>query len=182
MIKSGRTGRGVYYSLNPTYKGDIRGHETYNEISKGDFMPAIGEMRVMMHQMAEIVSGKRNVMDPQNGYTVTSRSVSSIKYSKYIVKVSLMLLRDFFWRLKMKYVVFSFHPLVLFYMLGIVLTPIGLFGGLFALYYKYVIGGDLFVRGALSLLVFIIGVQFLLFAMLFDMQVDNSERRSGRWE
>jgi hypothetical protein len=29
MIKSGRTGGGVYYSLNPTYKGDIRGHETY---------------------------------------------------------------------------------------------------------------------------------------------------------
>jgi len=28
LIKSGRTGRGVYYSLNPTYKGDIRGHET----------------------------------------------------------------------------------------------------------------------------------------------------------
>ena len=28
LIKSGRTGRGVYYSLNLTYKGDIRGHET----------------------------------------------------------------------------------------------------------------------------------------------------------
>ena len=105
---------------------------------------------------------------------------SSIKYSKYIVKVSWMLLRNFFWRLKMKYVVLSFHPLVLFYMLGIILTPLGFFGGLFTLYYKFVIGGDLFVRGALSLLVFIIGVQFLLFAMLFDMQVDNSEGR--RWD
>jgi hypothetical protein len=91
-----------------------------------------------------------------------------------------MLLRDFFWRLKMKYVVLSFHPLVLFYMLGIILTPIGFFGGLFTLYYKFVVGGDLFVRGALSLLVFILGVQFLLFAMLFDMQVDHSESRSGR--
>ena len=110
------------------------------------------------------------------------RETSSIKYSKYIVKVSIMLLRKFFWRLEMKYVVFSFHPLVLFYILGIVLTPIGLFGGLFALYYKYVIGGALFVRGALSLLVFIIGVQFLLFAMLFDMQVNDRESRSGRWD
>ena len=110
------------------------------------------------------------------------REKSSIKYSKYIVKVSIMLLRTFFWRLEMKYVVFSFHPLVLFYMLGIVLTPIGIFGGLFALYYKYVIGGPLFVRGVLSLLVFIIGVQFLLFAMLFDMQVNDRESRSGRWD
>ena len=107
---------------------------------------------------------------------------SSIKYSKYIVKVSLMLLRNFFWRLKMKYIVFSFHPLILFYMLGIVLTPIGIFGGLFALYYKYVIGGPLFIRGVLSLLLFIIGVQFLLFAMLFDMQVNDRESRSGMWD
>jgi glycosyltransferase involved in cell wall biosynthesis len=179
----------------------------------------------MLTFLTKIGSGYWQMMDPQNGYTVTSRSVlerislepiypyygylndilvklnvygyrvvdivmparygrerSSIKYSKYIVKVSWMLLRDFFWRLKMKYVILSFHPLVLFYMLGIVLAPIGLFGGLFTLYYKFVIGGGLFVRGALSLLVFIIGVQFLLFAMLFDMQVDNSESRSGRWE
>jgi hypothetical protein len=91
-----------------------------------------------------------------------------------------MLLRDFFWRLKMKYVVFSFHPLVLFYILGIILVPIGFFGGLFSIYYKFVVGGSLFVRGALSLLVFIIGVQLLLFAMLFDMQVDHSESRGGR--
>jgi hypothetical protein len=27
MIKSGRTSRGVYYILNPTYKGDIRGQK-----------------------------------------------------------------------------------------------------------------------------------------------------------
>jgi len=27
LIKNGRTGKGVYYSLNPTYKGDIRGHK-----------------------------------------------------------------------------------------------------------------------------------------------------------
>ena len=105
---------------------------------------------------------------------------SKIKYSKYIIKVSLMLLKDFFWRLKMKYVVLSFHPLVLFYMLGIVLTPIGFLGGLFTLYYKYAIGGAFFIRGTLSLLVFIIGVQFLLFAMLFDMQVNDKEGR--RWD
>ena len=106
---------------------------------------------------------------------------SKIKYSKYIPKVSYLLLRDFFWRLKMKYIILSFHPLVLFYFLGIILTPIGFFGGLYSLYYKFVLGGSLFVRGALSLLVFIVGIQFLFFAMLFDMQVTNSEKRDTRW-
>ncbi|RLG24788.1 glycosyltransferase family 2 protein [Methanosarcinales archaeon] len=110
------------------------------------------------------------------------REKSKIKYSKYIVKVSPMLLRDFLWRLKMKYVLLSFHPLVLFYALGVVLMPIGLLGGLYTLYYKFVMDGSLFVRGVLSLLLFIVGMQFLLFAMLFDMEMDMSERGSGRWE
>jgi glycosyltransferase involved in cell wall biosynthesis len=104
---------------------------------------------------------------------------SSIKYGTYIVKISLMLLRNFFWRLKMKYIILSFNPLVFFYILGIILTPIGFIAGIYALHHKYVVGGSLFVRGVLSLLIFIIGIQFLSFAMLFDMQIDNSERRSN---
>jgi hypothetical protein len=93
-----------------------------------------------------------------------------------------MLLKDFFWRLKMKYIVLSFHPLVMFYTLGIILTPLGFLGGLYSIYYKFVEGGPMFVRGVLSLLLFILGVQFLLFAMLFDMEVDNSEQRGGRYK
>jgi len=108
------------------------------------------------------------------------REKSGIKYSKYIPKVSWMLLNDFFWRLKIKYVMLSFHPLVLFYTLGIILTPLGFIGGLYALHHKYVMAGSLFVRGVLSLLLFILGLQFLLFAMLFDMEMDRSERGSGR--
>lgn len=105
------------------------------------------------------------------------RERSKIKYSTYIPRVSWLLLKDFFWRLKMKYVVFSFHPLVFFYIFGIILTPIGLLGILYSLYYKYVLGGDLFIRIALSLLLFMIGIQFLFFAMLFDTQVNEIENR-----
>lgn len=105
---------------------------------------------------------------------------SRIKYSKYIPKVSYLLLKNFFWRLKMKHTILSFHPLVLFYIFGIILTPIGFFCGLCSLYYKFVLGEPLFVRGVLSLLLFILGIQFLFFAMLFDMQVNNSENRTGK--
>jgi len=109
------------------------------------------------------------------------REKSGIRYSKYIVKVSRMLLKDFFWRLKMKYVVLSFHPLVLFYTFGIILTPIGLLTGLYSLYYKFVMGGSLFIRLTLAFLLFMVGIQFLLFAMLFDMEMDRSEGGSERW-
>jgi len=110
------------------------------------------------------------------------REESGIRYSVYIPKVSWMLLKDFFWRLKMKYVVLSFHPLVFFYLFGIILTPMGLLGVLYSLYYKFVQGGDLFIRLALSSLLFIVGVQFLLFAMQFDMQVNERESRNRRWD
>lgn len=98
---------------------------------------------------------------------------SKIRYGNYIPKVSWLLLKDFFWRLKMKYIWLSFHPLVLFYILGFILVPIGVLGGLYSLYFKFILGDSLFIRGVLSLLVFIIGMQFLFFAMLFDMQANN---------
>lgn len=97
---------------------------------------------------------------------------SKIKYGRYMFKVSWLLLKNFLWRLKMKYLWLSFHPLILFYAFGIILAPIGLFGGAYSLYFKFVLGGSIFVRGVLSLLLFIIGIQFLSFAMFFDMQAN----------
>lgn len=104
---------------------------------------------------------------------------SKIRYRKFIPRVSWLLLKDFFWRLKMKYVIFSFHPLVLFYILGIILIPMSIFGGIYSIYYKFILGGAVFVRGALSMLLFIIGLHFLLFAMLFDMQNANQNASSN---
>ena len=99
---------------------------------------------------------------------------SKIRYASYIVRVSLMLLRNFFWRLKMKYVILSFNPMVLFYLAGLVITPISIVFGVYSLYYYFVLGGPLFIRAALSLLLFIVGMQFLFFAMLFDMQNEKN--------
>lgn len=53
---------------------------------------------------------------------------SSIKYRTYIRKVSGMLLRNFFWRLKVKYLVLDFHPLALFYLFGMFTSSLGLVG------------------------------------------------------
>ena len=66
---------------------------------------------------------------------------SGIRYKTYIHKVSWMLLKNFFWRLKMKYVVLSFHPLVFFYTLGIVLTPLGILGGWVVRFVLQICGG-----------------------------------------
>lgn len=105
---------------------------------------------------------------------------SDIRYSIYIPKVSKLLLGDFLFRLKTKYVQMSFHPLVLFYLVGAVLTPLGIFGGFVALWEKVVMGLPvLFVHGVLSLVVFAIGVQCLFFAMFFDMQAGSLSDGGG---
>ncbi|GAB6878841.1 hypothetical protein JCM17823_11150 [Halorubrum gandharaense] len=98
---------------------------------------------------------------------------SSIKYSTYIRKVSGMLLKNFLWRLKVKYLVLDFHPLALFYVFGAVTATLGLLGGGWSLYAKFALGDSLFVRASASLLLFSVGSMFMMFAMLFDMQVNE---------
>ena len=100
---------------------------------------------------------------------------SSIKYRTYIRKVSGMLLKNFLWRLKVKYLVLDFHPLALFYYFGAGTALLGVFGGLWSLYSKFVLGDTLFVRASLSLMLFTMGSMFLMFAMLFDMQVNEDK-------
>ena len=100
---------------------------------------------------------------------------SSIKYSTYIRKVSGMLLRNFLWRLKVKYLVLDFHPLALFYYFGAGTALLGVLGGLWSVYAKLALGDALFVRASMSLMLFTMGSMFLMFAMLFDMQVNEDK-------
>jgi glycosyltransferase involved in cell wall biosynthesis len=98
------------------------------------------------------------------------RETSKIKYGSYIGRVSILLLRDFFYRLRMKYIVLSFHPLVIFYLFGVAMTLAGLTAGLYTAYFVLIENGPLFIRGVLSLLIFALGMQFLSFALMFDIQ------------
>ena len=98
---------------------------------------------------------------------------SSINYPTYIRKVSGMLLGDFLWRLKVKYLVLDFHPLALFYFFGAGTAGLGGAGLAWSVYAKVAHGDPLFVPGALSLLIFAVGSVCLLFAMVFDMQANE---------
>jgi len=95
---------------------------------------------------------------------------SKIRYSIYIFKVSWLLFKTFIWRLYMKYLVIEFHPIILFYICGFLLSLLGLFGGIYSIYYKVFEHGEFFVRGVLSLILFVIGLQFVLFGIIFDIQ------------
>jgi hypothetical protein len=95
---------------------------------------------------------------------------SQIKGLRYALRVSPMLIRGFFWRLFNKYVLWDFHPLIFFFVAGLILFPLGLTFGFFLVGQQIVGIGVSGPRATLAALLIITGVQFLLFAMLFDMQ------------
>jgi len=85
-----------------------------------------------------------------------------------------LLLNDFLWRMKEKYLILNFHPLVFFYLFGIICIVMSFFLGIFALYGKIVDMEPLFVRATLTLILLFIGSMFILLAMLFDMEQERN--------
>lgn len=101
---------------------------------------------------------------------------SSIKYSKYIFKVAPMLFNGFLWRLKTKYVLLSFHPLVFFYIASMALLPAGLIFDFWILVQKLMQNPVSPNYPLLGVFMTLIGIQLLFFAMFFDMQSDISKK------
>ena len=77
----------------------------------------------------------------------------------------------------MKYLVVGISPIFFLYLFGIVLTPLGLV--LFSMgLFTSILASSLFVRETVSTAIFAVGALFLLFAILFDIQM--SVRNNGR--
>lgn len=105
--------------------------------------------------------------------------VSGIRLRSVIPRMSWLLLKQFLWRMKEKYVVRDFHPLLFFYAFGAFLMLLCL--GLSArLVWRWAVTGLIPEVNALAcMFTFISGVQFLLFAMWFDMD-NNRQTRPQR--
>jgi len=98
---------------------------------------------------------------------------SNLKPAKVFFTIPLMLLRMFFWRLKEKYIIRDFHPLVLFYFFGILmaLLSLGLFIRLMILWPIYgFVPPTTFLAWMFAS---ITSLQFTLFAMWFDMDYNK---------
>jgi glycosyltransferase involved in cell wall biosynthesis len=95
---------------------------------------------------------------------------SGIRLWRVIPSIAWLLLKGFFWRLREKYVIRDFHPLVFFYVFGILLTVAGLVLGAVETILRLK-GNELTTPTiVLVALLLISGSQFTLFAMWFDME------------
>ena len=98
---------------------------------------------------------------------------SGVKPLRMIPKLSWLLWRLFMFRMVQKYVIRDFHPLLFFYAAGLALLPAGALIGIY-LVIERLLGGTVAGTSALfAVFLVIMGLQFLLFAMWFDMEYNK---------
>jgi len=98
---------------------------------------------------------------------------SGIRLRKVIPTISWLLFRGFCWRLKEKYILRDFHPLVFFYGMGLLLFPVGTWLGLYLLLYRLFVGPVAATSALFAAFLMISGLQSLFFAMWFDMDYNR---------
>jgi glycosyltransferase involved in cell wall biosynthesis len=96
--------------------------------------------------------------------------VSGIRLYKVIPTISWLLFRCYFWRMKEKYIIRDFHPLIFFLFFGILLTGGALLFGGYLAYLRFAVGPLSPVAAIFAAVCLNSGVQSILFALWMDME------------
>jgi glycosyltransferase involved in cell wall biosynthesis len=101
---------------------------------------------------------------------------SGIKLRSVVPRISWLLFKAFWWRMGQKYVIRDFHPLVFFYVFGVVMALAGLALGVIEAALR--IAGNQITTPTIVLVavLLIAGLQMTLFAMWFDMEANKELR------
>jgi len=101
---------------------------------------------------------------------------SGIKLRAVVPRISWLLLKGFWWRMAQKYVIRDFHPLVFFYVFGVLMTFVGFVLGVVELVLR-ILGNEITTPTIVLVAVLLIaGLQLTLFAMSFDMEANKDLR------
>lgn len=98
---------------------------------------------------------------------------SGIRLRKVIPAIAWLLLRGFCWRLKEKYILRDFHPLVFFYCMGLTLFPVGVVFGMYLVLHRLFVGTVAATSALFAVFLIVSGLQSLFFAMWFDMDYNK---------
>jgi glycosyltransferase involved in cell wall biosynthesis len=148
-------------------------HDTLAALDLDRLYPRYGFPNDMLVHL-NVVNARVRDVPSRPVYGVGERS--GIKLRKVVPRISWLLVKAFFWRLREKYVIRDFHPLVFFYVFGILMGLAGLALGI-ALIVLRIMGHSITAAtGVLVALLLIFGSQFTLFAMWFDMESNKDLR------
>ena len=98
---------------------------------------------------------------------------SGIRIRKVVFTLLWLLIRLFLWRLKEKYIIRDFHPLVFFYFLGFLLLGLTMFFFIQLIYLWIQVGHAPQLTALAWMFTFVAGLQSLFFAMWFDMEYNK---------
>jgi hypothetical protein len=101
---------------------------------------------------------------------------SGIRLRSVVPRISWLLLKGFWWRMGQKYVIRDFHPLVFFYVFGVLMLAVGFVLGLVELLLR--IAGNAITPATIVLVAVLLigGLQMTLFAMWFDLEANKDLR------
>ncbi|MBN1572473.1 MAG: glycosyltransferase family 2 protein [Deltaproteobacteria bacterium] len=142
-----------------------------------DIYPRYGMPNDMLIKL-NVVNARVKDVKVRPVYDIGERS--EIRLFKIIPSILWLLTRGFFSRMAKKYVIYDFHPLVFFYLLGLTLTPFGSLFGLYLIVIRvlglmgFVDYGVAPTSALFAAFLFISGLQSLFFAMWFDMEYNKS--------
>ena len=96
--------------------------------------------------------------------------VSGIRLYKVVPTISWLLFRSYFWRMKEKYIIRDFHPLIFFLAFGLFVGGGSLLFASYLLYLRITLGPVSPVSALFAAVGFNSGVQSVLFALWMDME------------
>ncbi len=101
---------------------------------------------------------------------------SGIRLRSVVPRISWLIFKAFWWRLGHKYVIRDFHPLVFFYVFGVLMSVAGLTLGFVEAVLR-ILGNQITTPTIVLVAVLLIaGIQLTLFAMWFDMEANKELR------
>ena len=164
---------GYWHVADPQSGYTAASHEILEQLDLDRIYPGYGFPNDMLVHL-NVWNARVRDIPSRPIYNVGERS--GIRIRKVIPRISWLLLKGFFWRMREKYVIRDFHPLVFFYALGFLMTLLGLGLGIAEVVLR--IMGNAVSVGTVVLvaLLLIFGLQFTLFAMWFDMESNKDLR------
>jgi glycosyltransferase involved in cell wall biosynthesis len=122
------------------------------------------------HLLVELNNYDFRVRDVRIRPVYNVGEISGMRLPRVIPTLSWLLVKCYFWRIKEKYIIRDFHPLVFFLLLGLLLTAVGLALGLYILYLRFHVGAISPTAAVFDAFCLIMGMQMLFFAMWMDME------------
>jgi len=104
-------------------------------------------------------------------YNIGERS--KINIVKVMFTISWLLLTLFLWRMKEKYIIRDFHPLIFFYTIGIFFKVLTIILSIRMFYVWYATGVIPHINALAAMFAFMSASLFILFAMWFDMEANK---------